>query len=246
MDRVPDGEWFCPQCITKVSDTPCCCMCQQQADDLWDCAKCFRCFHADCALEPTGECPKLWTCRICAPKPNQNGLMKNAKRGGKFALVRTSAKLKGRTGGGRDSMPNSCDNGSLVSATEFGQNQLLKKRQNHLEELLNVIMADLDAHKGAWPFRSPVDTKAFPMYRKVIKKPMDLASIQQKLNAHKYQNEEEFVADVELIMTNCHKFNEDDSPVGKAAQSLRRFFKRRWQELKRLQKTKISTFRRSL
>lgn len=99
-------------------------------------ACCCRCFHADCALEPTGECPKLWTCRICAPKPNQNGLMNNVKRGGKFALVRTSAKLKGRTGGGRDSMPNSCDNGSLISATEFGQNQLLKKRQNHLEELL--------------------------------------------------------------------------------------------------------------
>lgn len=47
-------------------------------------------------------------------------------------------------------------------------------------------MADLDAHKGAWPFRSPVDTKAFPLYRKVIKKPMDLASMQHKLNAHKF------------------------------------------------------------
>lgn len=47
-------------------------------------------------------------------------------------------------------------------------------------------MADLDAHKDAWPFRNPVDTKAFPMYRKVIKKPMDLTSMQQKLKAHKY------------------------------------------------------------
>lgn len=98
----------------------------------------YRSFHAHCALESTGECPKLWTCRICAPKPDQNGLMKVAKRsggGGKFGL-KTSAALKGRTGGGRDSMPNSCENGSVILATkELSPNQLFKKRQNHLEEL---------------------------------------------------------------------------------------------------------------
>lgn len=61
-----------------------------------------------------------------------------------------------------------------------------RKVANVAVVVCSVIMADLDAHKGAWPFRSPVDTKAFPMYRKVIKKPMDLASMQHKLNAHKY------------------------------------------------------------
>lgn len=51
-----------------------------------------------------------------------------------------------------------------------------------------------------------------------------------KLN--RYENEQQFMEDVKLIFTNCKIFNEDDSPVGKAGQAIRRFFNRRWKELK--------------
>lgn len=52
-------------------------------------------------------------------------------------------------------------------------------------ERLSIMLAELDIHKDAWPFKLPVDTKAFPLYKKVIRKPMDLSIIQQKLKSSK-------------------------------------------------------------
>lgn len=46
-----------------------------------------------------------------------------------------------------------------------------------------------------------------------------------------YKTRDEFIADVRLIFDNCEIFNEDDSPVGKAGHSLRKFFESRWIEL---------------
>lgn len=46
-----------------------------------------------------------------------------------------------------------------------------------------------------------------------------------------YKSRDEFIADVRLIFDNCEIFNEDDSPVGKAGHSLRKFFESRWIEL---------------
>lgn len=49
----------------------------------------------------------------------------------------------------------------------------------------SIMLAELDAHKDAGPFRLPVDTKGCPLYKKVIKQPMDLSTIQSKLTGKK-------------------------------------------------------------
>lgn len=51
------------------------------------------------------------------------------------------------------------------------------------------------------------------------------------LSLSSYKSRDEFIADVRLIFDNCEIFNEDDSPVGKAGHSLRKFFESRWIEL---------------
>lgn len=62
--------------------------------------------------------------------------LKRGGGGGILAPVRTSTAPKGRSGGGRDSMPIPGGSGNVASnATDFGENQL-KKRPNRLEELL--------------------------------------------------------------------------------------------------------------
>ncbi len=48
----------------------------------------------------------------------------------------------------------------------------------------------------------------------------------------RYETETQFCEDVRQIFDNCKIFNEDDSPIGKAGNALRRFFNRRWKELK--------------
>lgn len=49
-----------------------------------------------------------------------------------------------------------------------------------------VLLAELEAHQDAWPFLTPVNHRAVPGYRKVIKKPMDFSTIKEKLTSNQY------------------------------------------------------------
>ncbi|KAK1745258.1 bromodomain-containing protein [Skeletonema marinoi] len=58
-------------------------------------------------------------------------------------------------------------------------------------------------------FLEPVETTYFPEYLKVIKKPMDLRTLKENLEAGKYTAKEEFYADAQLIFDNAIAFNKD-------------------------------------
>lgn len=49
-----------------------------------------------------------------------------------------------------------------------------------------LLLAELQTHQDAWPFMTPVNPKSVPGYRKVIKKPMDFSTIQEKLSNSQY------------------------------------------------------------
>jgi len=59
------------------------------------------------------------------------------------------------------------------------------------------------------PFRHPVEIDQAPRYYDVVRIPMDLNQMLQKINSHKYRSEQEFKADFSLIVSNCHLFNGD-------------------------------------
>ena len=109
-----------------------------------------------------------------------------------------------------------------------------KKKLTKMDKDLTIchtVISEMEALEHAWPFLFPVNTKQFPTYKKVIKVPMDIATIKKKLDNHGYKIRDEFVTDVRLIFTNCELFNEDDSPVGKAGHAMRTHFENRWLEL---------------
>ncbi|EGS23399.1 uncharacterized protein CTHT_0000880 [Thermochaetoides thermophila DSM 1495] len=64
-------------------------------------------------------------------------------------------------------------------------------------------------------FLQPVDPVALniPSYHKIIKKPMDLGTMANKLAAGEYSNIKEFEKDFELIIKNCRTFNGEDHIV---------------------------------
>eukprot|EP00096_Caligus_rogercresseyi_P005761 TRINITY_DN2176_c0_g1_i4.p1 TRINITY_DN2176_c0_g1~~TRINITY_DN2176_c0_g1_i4.p1 ORF type:complete len:191 (+),score=68.61 TRINITY_DN2176_c0_g1_i4:292-864(+) len=95
----------------------------------------------------------------------------------------------------------------------------------------STLLSELENSEEAWPFLYPVNTKQFPTYRKVIKNPMDIATIKRRLDSGIYRLREDFCTDVRQIFANCEIFNEDDSPVGKAGHAMRTFFEARWTEL---------------
>ena len=48
--------------------------------------------------------------------------------------------------------------------------------------ICQTILSELSGHEDSWPFLTPVNTKQFPTYKKIIKVPMDISTIRKKLN----------------------------------------------------------------
>ncbi|EOB14372.1 Bromodomain-containing protein [Nosema bombycis CQ1] len=64
-----------------------------------------------------------------------------------------------------------------------------------------------------WPFLEPVDRNLIPSYYEIIKNPMDLKKMRDKLDQKVYGSVDEFIQDLRLMIDNCYKFNEVGSDV---------------------------------
>jgi len=80
------------------------------------------------------------------------------------------------------------------------------------------------------PFDFPVDPVALniPNYFKIIKNPMDLATIQSNLKIGTYQSAKDFYNDMKLIFQNCYKFNPHTDAVFAMGKSTEELFERLW------------------
>jgi bromodomain-containing factor 1 len=77
-------------------------------------------------------------------------------------------------------------------------------------------------------FLQPVDPVALqiPTYHKIVRKPMDLSTMHQKLGAGDYASAKEFEKDFDLIVKNCRLFNGEDHLVYKQALALQQLFRK--------------------
>ncbi|MFH4978510.1 hypothetical protein AB6A40_005219 [Gnathostoma spinigerum] len=91
--------------------------------------------------------------------------------------------------------------------------------------LLWRILEGLVAHRTSWPFREKVDTTKYPDYYSFIKKPMDLSTVQQKLENLEYQRLKDFSADITQIFVNARIYNPKDSAIYNCADILEKRFR---------------------
>eukprot|EP00475_Leptophrys_vorax_P030560 TRINITY_DN4587_c0_g1_i1.p1 TRINITY_DN4587_c0_g1~~TRINITY_DN4587_c0_g1_i1.p1 ORF type:complete len:391 (+),score=85.69 TRINITY_DN4587_c0_g1_i1:217-1389(+) len=104
------------------------------------------------------------------------------------------------------------------------------------------VLEDLAKHPKYDVFAIPVDWVALkiPDYPKIIKNPMDLGTIRQKLTSGKYENIYEFQADVMLVWYNAKTFNPSGHVVHTWACQLQDLFEKKFKhverEMKRIEK----------
>lgn len=82
-------------------------------------------------------------------------------------------------------------------------------------------------------FQAPVDIVAcnVPDYFNYVKTPMDFGTIKTKLKDHRYNNIREFMADVELVFSNCLAYNGAESECGQISLTFSEEYKRLVEQL---------------
>jgi bromodomain-containing factor 1 len=110
-----------------------------------------------------------------------------------------------------------------------------KKKYQWELKFCQEVMDELNKPKHylcAAPFYYPVDPVALniPTYHSIIKKPMDLTTVQTKLNTGQYENAKEFEADLRQIVKNCFKFNLKGDPTYVAGEKFEEVFNSKWSQ----------------
>lgn len=97
------------------------------------------------------------------------------------------------------------------------------------------ILNKLRTHQFGWVFNNPVDAVALkiPDYYTVIKHPMDLGTIKNKLSSGAYSSPLGFVADVRLTFTNAMTYNPPGNDVHVMADKLSKFFESKWKPIEK-------------
>ncbi|KAG0130291.1 hypothetical protein HOY82DRAFT_486892 [Tuber indicum] len=93
---------------------------------------------------------------------------------------------------------------------------------------LLVVIRSLRRTKDARPFTMPVDPIKLnvPNYFEVITNPMDLQTMEKKLNNKEYSSSRDFLADFNLILTNCVTFNGREHPVSENGRVMKAVFEK--------------------
>jgi len=96
-----------------------------------------------------------------------------------------------------------------------------------------TALKTLQRNPNAVDFLQPVDWKALKLhtYPKMIKTPMDLGTVEQKLTAGRYGTTDEFARDVNQIWENAHIFNQEGSQIYDIATLLRDVFREKMKEV---------------
>uniref|UniRef100_A0A8C1YCR3 Histone acetyltransferase n=1 Tax=Cyprinus carpio TaxID=7962 RepID=A0A8C1YCR3_CYPCA len=90
--------------------------------------------------------------------------------------------------------------------------------------ILTISSVCEQTHPDAWPFMEPVKKSEAPDYYEVIRFPIDLKTMTERLKNRYYVTKKLFIADLQRVITNCREYNPPDSEYCKCANTLEKFF----------------------
>ncbi|XP_075901762.1 bromodomain-containing protein 3-like [Nelusetta ayraudi] len=104
---------------------------------------------------------------------------------------------------------------------------------NQLQYLEKVVMKALWKHQFSWPFQKPVDavTLQIPDYYTIIKNPMDLGTISQRLQNNYYWQAIDCITDFNTVFSNCYFYNRPGDDIVIMAQKLEKIYLRKLSQM---------------
>ncbi|KAB0397698.1 hypothetical protein E2I00_019147, partial [Balaenoptera physalus] len=119
---------------------------------------------------------------------------------------------------------------SVPGIRETGWKPLGKEKGKELKDpdqlytTLKNLLAQIKSHPSAWPFMEPVKKSEAPDYYEVIRFPIDLKTMTERLRSRYYVTRKLFVADLQRVIANCREYNPPDSEYCRCASALEKFF----------------------
>ncbi|XP_041087238.1 histone acetyltransferase KAT2A isoform X3 [Polyodon spathula] len=113
---------------------------------------------------------------------------------------------------------------------ESGWKPIGKEKSKELKDpdllynTLKNLLAQIKTHPNAWPFTEPVKKAEAPDYYEIIRFPIDLKTMTERLKNRYYVTKKLFIADLQRIISNCREYNPPDSEYCKCANTLEKFF----------------------
>ena len=94
--------------------------------------------------------------------------------------------------------------GKGASKTPITKEEIIKIRQ---------VIDKIEEDPQSFAFLQPVDYEGLGLddYPKIVKNPMDLGTIKERLNDNKYPFLQDVLSDIQLIWDNCKLFNLEGS-----------------------------------
>lgn len=103
-----------------------------------------------------------------------------------------------------------------------------KKLPANQQRFLSALLRQVKKQKDAIPFLQPVDPVKLniPRYFDIVERPMDISTIEKKLNSGAYPVAEAVINDFNLMIENCVKFNGPDNPVTRMGKNIQATFEK--------------------
>ncbi|XP_074069460.1 bromodomain adjacent to zinc finger domain protein 1A isoform X3 [Macrotis lagotis] len=149
--------------------------------------------------------------RVIATKSNEEARLLHSTP--KLSVQDREPKRRGRKRQSTDSSPKTLNRRS--SGRQGGVHELSAFEQ---------LVVELVRHDDSWPFLKLVSKIQVPDYYDIIKKPIALNIIREKVNKCEYKLASEFIEDVELMFSNCFEYNPRNTSEAKAGTRLQAFF----------------------
>ncbi|KAM9645111.1 bromodomain adjacent to zinc finger domain protein 1A isoform 2-T2 [Trichechus inunguis] len=155
--------------------------------------------------------PSFPNFRVIATKSSEPSRSLNVAS--KLSLQDSESKRRGRKRQSTESSP------AILNRRSSG-------RQGGVHELsaFEQLVVELVRHDDSWPFLKLVSKIQVPDYYDIIKKPIALNIIREKVNKCEYKLASEFIDDIELMFSNCFEYNPRNTSEAKAGTRLQAFF----------------------